>query len=133
MNTMVAVKYDFVMLIDDNPMENLVHRKLMDAHGFANKIQAFETALESLDFLKTASKDELPNVIFLDIIMPGMDGFQFLDEFGKLSEEIQKTCKIILLSSFDSFKELNRANKSKLVKKFLNKPLTAEMLNVVNV
>ena len=133
MNTMVAVKYDFVMLIDDNPMENMVHRKLIDANGFANKIQAFESATESLEFLRSASKDELPNVIFLDIIMPGMDGFQFLDEFAKLGEEVQKNCKIILLSSSDSFKDLNRANKSKLVKKFLNKPLTAEMLSVVNV
>jgi CheY-like chemotaxis protein len=133
MNTMVAVKYDFVMLIDDNPMENIVHRKLLDANGFANKVNAFESAVESLKFLQSASKEELPQVIFLDIIMPGMDGFQFLEEFGKLSEDVQKYCKIILLSSSDSFKDLNRANKSKLVKKFLNKPLTAEILNVVNV
>lgn len=133
MNTMVAVKYDFVMLIDDNPMENMVHRKLMDANGFSNKIHAFESAEESLKFLKTASKEDLPQVIFLDIIMPVMDGFQFLDEFSKLSEEVHKNCKIILLSSSDSFKDLNRANKNKFVKKFLNKPLTAEMLNVVNV
>ncbi len=86
-----------------------------------------------LDFLKSAKSDELPEVIFLDIIMPGMDGFQFLDEFEKLDENIRKRCKVVMLSSSDSFKDLNRANKNKLVRKFLNKPLTIEMLSAINV
>jgi len=133
MNTMVAVKYDFVMLIDDNPMENLVNQKLLDANGFANKVSTFESASASLAFLRSAKPEELPQVIFLDIIMPGMDGFEFLDEFQKMDPEIHKCCKIVLLSSSDSFKDLNRANKNKFVKKFLNKPLTPEILNVVNV
>ncbi|MBL0341563.1 MAG: response regulator [Bacteroidetes bacterium] len=121
------------MLVDDNPLDNLINSQLIETAGFALKINKHESAKETLDFLKNATPEELPEVIFLDIIMPVMDGFQFLEEFEKLGETITKKCKIILLSTSDSFKDLNRANKNRLVKKFLNKPLTVEMLSAINI
>ncbi len=128
-----AVKYALVMLVDDNPMDNMVNGQLIKSSAFANKIKSFEAGKSMLDFLKTADIEELPELIFLDIIMPGMDGFQFMDEFEKLDESIRKKCKVVMLSSSDSFKDLNRANKNKLVRKFLNKPLTIEMLAAINI
>lgn len=127
-----AVKYLNVMLVDDNPMDNMVNGQLITNAGFAKNVNVFETGRDTLEFLKGAAADELPEVIFLDIIMPGMDGFQFLEEFEKLDASIRSRCKVILLSSSDSFKDLNRANKNKLVRKFLNKPLTIEMLAAIN-
>ncbi len=129
----VAVKYKNVLLVDDNPLDNMVNTQLIESAGFALKLNKFESAKETLEFLKNASPEELPEVIFLDIVMPGMDGFQFLDEFEKLGDEITRKCKIILLSTSDSFKDLNRANKNRLVKKFLNKPLTNDMLTAINI
>ena len=129
----VAVKYKCVMLVDDNPLDNLINSQLIGNAGFALKIDKHENAKDTLEFLRNASDDELPELIFLDIIMPGMDGFQFLDEFEKLNENVLKKCKIILLSTSDSFKDLNRANKNRLVKKFLNKPLTLEMLSAIQI
>jgi CheY-like chemotaxis protein len=127
------VKYSTVMLVDDNSMDNMVNGQLITSSGFAKKINTFDSGTAMLEFLKSASHEELPEVIFLDIIMPGMDGFQFLEAFEKLDESILKKCKVVMLSSSDSFKDLNRANKNKLVRKFLNKPLTIEMLAAINI
>jgi CheY-like chemotaxis protein len=66
-------------------------------------------------------------------MMPVMDGFQFLEAFENLNETIQKKCKIIMLSTSDSFKDLNRANKSRFVHKFLNKPLNEQVLGAINI
>jgi CheY-like chemotaxis protein len=128
-----AVKYANVLLVDDNPMDNMVNSQLITQSGFAKKSNCFESAKETLEFLRSADVSELPEIIFLDIIMPGMDGFQFLEEFEKLDASIRTRCRIVLLSSSDSFKDLNRANKNRLVKKFLNKPLTVEMLAAINI
>jgi CheY-like chemotaxis protein len=128
-----AGKYKRVMLVDDNPMDNMVNGQLIESTGFAQKTVTFETARETLDFLKKASADDIPELLFLDIIMPVMDGFQFLEEFEKLDSSITKKCKVVLLSTSDSFKDLNRANKNKLVRKFLNKPLTPEILSAINI
>jgi CheY-like chemotaxis protein len=65
-------------------------------------------------------------------MMPGMDGFGFLDEFDRLDDSIKKKTRIVMLSTSESFKDLNRANQNKYVNKFLNKPLTEAMLNALN-
>jgi CheY-like chemotaxis protein len=65
--------------------------------------------------------------------MPVMDGFQFLDEYEKLPENQRMQMKVILLSTSESFKDLNRANKNPYVRKFLNKPLTIQVLQAINV
>lgn len=132
MNTAVEVKYQTVWLVDDNAMENMVHEQMLDTCAFAGKTRTYQSAADTLRELKSLPAEELPQVIFLDIIMPGMDGFEFLNEFAKLDESIRKKCKIVLLSSSDSFKDLNRANKNPLVRKFLNKPLTPALLAAIN-
>ena len=72
-------------------------------------------------------------VIFLDIMMPQMDGFQFLEAFEKLPEDQRMQMKVVMLSTSESFKDLNRANKNPYVRKFLNKPLTLQVLQAINV
>ncbi len=131
---MNAPRYKNVLLIDDNEIDIIVNKKIIEGEKFAEEVSSAASASEALKMLNaSAGKPTLPDLIFLDIMMPVMDGFAFLDEFEKLPENITKNCKIIMLSTSESFKDLNRANKSRFVYKFLNKPLTEQVLAAINV
>jgi len=127
-------KYPLVMLVDDNELDILVNKKLIESENFSSRLISHQSAQSGIDYLKnTSNPDEIPNIIFLDIMMPGLDGFGFLDEFGKLDDSIKKKSRIVMLSTTESFKDLNRANQSPYCYKFLNKPLTAQVLKALNV
>jgi CheY-like chemotaxis protein len=126
-------KFKAVMLIDDNEIDNLINQKMLEASNLADTIFMHTGAKGALEFLKNIEKLStngvgIPEVIFLDIDMPLMDGFQFLDEFEKLSEYIKNACSIIMLTSSINPQDLAKAKKSNYVKKYINKPLTQEAL-----
>lgn len=128
-------KYKSVLLVDDSEIDNFVNKKLISKTQFAKETVEKLSAKSALEFLskESANPENLPDIIFLDIMMPIMDGFAFLNEFEKLPESVHKKSKIVMLSSSESFKDLNRANSNKYVKKFLNKPLNEKALQVLNV
>lgn len=126
-------KCQAVMLIDDNTIDTFINKKLIESTGFAGTIQSFNDAREALEFLNSSPEHQWPELIFLDIMMPEMDGFQFLSAFEELPNGQKDKIKIILLSTSESFKDLNRANSNPLVRKFLNKPLTADVLRAIHV
>ena len=130
---MSAAKYKIAMLVDDNEIDNFTNKRLLETYNFAAHIIVTGGGKSGIDFLSSCKDEELPNIILLDIMMPIMDGFQFLDEFAKQRDAVKKTCKIVMLSTSESFKDLNRANKSPYVYKFLNKPLSEQMLAAINV
>src|SRR5690349_9646672 len=107
---MSNARYPVVMLIDDNELDNFINKKLLENEKFSDMILVHQSAQSALDELKRIPKDHLPKIIFLDIMMPHMDGFGFLEEFSKLDESIKSTSKVIMLSTSESFKDLNRAN-----------------------
>ena len=126
-------KYKAVMLIDDNEIDNLINQKMLEASNIAETIFMHTGAKGALEFLKNIEKLStngvgLPEVIFLDIDMPLMDGFQFLDEFEKLSDYIKNNISIIMLTSSINPQDLSKAKKSAFVKKYINKPLTQDAL-----
>jgi len=132
LNPEFKTKFKHVMLIDDNPIDNLVNTQLLNKGEFSEKITVMEGPEEALEFIRSCKLDELPDIIFLDILMPVMDGFAFLDEYEKLDKKIIKQSKVVMLSTSDSFHHLNQANKNKLVTRFLNKPLTSEIISAIS-
>jgi CheY-like chemotaxis protein len=135
----VAVKkYHNVMLIDDNEIDNLINQKMIEASDICENIFVHSGAKGAIEFLKNIEKLAkgpldlyLPEVIFLDIDMPLMDGFQFLDEFEKLSDVVKNNCKVIMLTSSLNPQDMSKAKKNKYVLKYLNKPLTQDNLKKI--
>ncbi|MCX6274231.1 MAG: response regulator [Bacteroidetes bacterium] len=132
---MSTPKYDLVMLIDDNELDNFVNKKMIEVESFAGATTIHPSAVSALEYLKKneGAPELIPGLIFLDIMMPEMDGFGFLDAFDKLADAVKAKSKIVMLSTSDSFKDLNRANQNKHVKRFLNKPLSAQVLSALNI
>lgn len=127
-------KYKSVMLIDDCEIETTINEIIIKQAGFAENVFKYSGGTSSLEFfknitlLKDLSKDLLPSILFLDINMPVLDGFQFLDEFDKLSNMLIKEIKIIILSSSANLIDINKAAKYSRVVKFMQKPLTKKHL-----
>jgi CheY-like chemotaxis protein len=133
------MKYYAVMLIDDNEIDNLINQKMIEAASITEHIFTHTGARSAIEFLRNIEKiskiaqDVLPDVIFLDIDMPLMDGFQFLDEFEKLNEDTKKKCKIVMLTSSINPQDVNKSKKYSYVKKYINKPLSQENLEKLDI
>lgn len=122
-----------VMLIDDNDIDNLINSRIMTAHNFAATVDvktSTEGALEALRAMNEESTN-LPSLIFLDLQMPVLDGFAFLEEFEKLSDAVKNNCRIVVLSSSISPEDINRASTNKFVIKYINKPLSEMYLDAI--
>ncbi|MBX2962268.1 MAG: response regulator [Cyclobacteriaceae bacterium] len=135
---MADKKFRTVMLIDDNEIDNLINQKMIEAAAITENIYTHTGAKSAIEFLRNMERLDvadkvLPEVIFLDIDMPLMDGFQFLEEFEKLSNVAKKKCKIIMLTSSINPQDFSRSKKYENVKLYLNKPLSHENISKLEV
>jgi CheY-like chemotaxis protein len=130
-------KYKQVLLLDDNELDNFINEKIIEASHFSERVyltSSGKSALEFLNNLNVTGKESeaiYPEAIFIDINMPMMDGFQFIDNLKTISGDKIKNCKLIILTS--SIYPEDRAKAMTISKDitFLNKPLTEEMLNKI--
>jgi len=123
-------KYKNVMVIDDNQIDLYIAEMVMATTKFAEKVICKGSAKEALDYLKPLHDhaEELPSLIFLDINMPEMTGFDFLGEYQNLPETIRKKCIIMMLTTSLDENDRKQAEKNVFVQRFLNKPLDRDKI-----
>ncbi|MBT30398.1 MAG: hypothetical protein CMO01_12125 [Thalassobius sp.] len=124
-------KFDLVFLIDDDIDDLFIHTRRINKFNFAERLFTFTNAEEALGHLKKADSNtelSLPEIIFLDINMPRMNAWRFLEEFDKLTEKAKNAISIFILTSSSDISDENRAYYNKNVKSFYSKPITNEML-----
>jgi CheY-like chemotaxis protein len=130
-------KYTAAMLIDDNEIDNFISQKMIEECNFAEHIYINTNATSALEFLKNLERlDEkgkalFPDIIFLDLNMPIIDGYQFINEFEKLSKSLISKTKIIILTTSVSPEEVEKCKTYPRIVKFVNKPLSEQILNAL--
>ena len=127
-------KFERVLLIDDNDIDNFINERMITTNMFSKTVIIKNSAESALKFLKDneGNEAEMPQLIFLDLNMPVMDGFGFLEEFEKLSSKVRENAKVIVLSSSISPEDINRASTNQYVVKYVNKPLNEKYLEAIN-
>ena len=131
-----SYRFQKVLLVDDNEIDNFINERILNSSFFAKEVIVKNSADAAMAFLKNHPGNaaaDLPRLIFLDLNMPVKDGFAFLDEYNSLNNEIKKSCSIIVLSASISPEDINRASTNPHVIKYLNKPLSEKYLEAVNV
>lgn len=118
-----------ILLVDDDNIFNFLNTKLLRQSGIADEIHTALNGKEALDLLNNyyTGAFALPDVILLDLNMPVMDGFAFLEAFKKLSLPRQEKVRIIIVTSSDNPKDRARA-KEMGITLYLTKPLSKEIL-----
>ena len=125
-----------VFLIDDSESFNYINVKTMERAGFTQEIKTFESgtaALAHIWKLSPSHPEKFPDMIFLDIAMPIMNGWDFLDSIKNLSDSVLKNCKLFILTSSIDQVDIDHAKKYKMVIDFISKPLTVGKLQSIGV
>jgi CheY-like chemotaxis protein len=124
---------DLVLLVDDNDTDNFISKRIIEITRFARRVEVKSSGKGALDYLKEHQNnpDMIPSIIFLDINMPIVDGFVFLYEFEKFNELVRNKSKVIILSSSDNKRDIDKIVNNNHVIKFITKPLTEVALEEI--
>jgi CheY-like chemotaxis protein len=123
------------MLIDDNDTDNFISKRIIEITQFAERVEVKNSGQDALAYLAAHADDvrRLPRLIFLDINMPVMDGFMFLYEFENLAPTVQERCQVVILSSSDNQRDIDKIVNNQSVVQYITKPLTKPALEGINV
>jgi len=126
-------KLTCIMLVDDNDDDNYFHERAIKQLSLKATVITKNTGQEGLTYLKLQkyNNDPQPDLIFLDINMPGMNGWEFLQEYNQLDKGLQSQAIIIMLTTSQDSKDIEMASSWNFVSDFITKPLTKAKMNAV--
>ncbi|MDD3004397.1 response regulator [Flavobacterium sp.] len=132
------MKLEKVICVDDDPIALLLSKLVLSKAEFTSQVITAENGevalqyLEKPEVIEENEKSQFPLLILLDLNMPVMDGWEFLEQFSKtLYPKHYKKAQIILLSSSIDPNDIERSKTFEMVADFLPKPLTREMLEII--
>ena len=120
-------------IIDDDPIFVYGAKRIMKEMEFCDEILVFNNGQEAIDGLLniTARGEKLPSVIFLDLNMPVMDGWEFLEDFVKIPNHNKDNVVVYIISSSVDPRDVERVNEYKIVHNYILKPITHQDLRNV--
>lgn len=129
---MTQNKLHFIV-IDDSKLDCFIAEKIIRNTGRSETIKSFVQATDALEFITNSpvAADDLKTILLVDIHMPLMNGFEFVEAFEKIPKERKDNYIIYVLSSSINENDLNRVRYYSSVKQFLNKPLTSNTLTTL--
>jgi len=122
-----------ILLIDDDEATNFIHQMVIKQVGCTENVVVKENGAEALEYLTSSidGKYPQPDLILLDINMPRMDGWEFLEEYKNLDDDQLAKTVIVMLTTSLNPDDKDKANVIPVITGFMSKPLTAEMLEEI--
>ncbi len=114
---------DKTVLIDDSEIDLFIHRRFLEVCQFSKELISYKSAEAALEWLRNLNGDSPPNIIFLDLNMPLVDGFAFLKQFALLPEKIIGQAQIVVLTSSNSVTDRQQVFEHKNVIQMITKPI----------
>lgn len=124
-------KLNCILLIDDDELTNLINKMIIEKADCAEKTISVQSGRAALDYLNSKEDDELPNLILLDINMPAMNGWEFIEKYRKTQKPQLKQAVVIILTTSSDPKEEEKAKSMPEINGFKNKPLTHQMMQEI--
>lgn len=126
-------KIDIACVIDDDDIYTFTVKRIIDNSQLANKTLFFQNGKLAIDFFNEYlhQTTSLPDLVMLDINMPVLDGWQFMDQFVKLSPLIKKRIVVYIVSSSIDQRDINKAREYEQISDFIIKPITGAMFRKI--
>ncbi len=123
-------KLDCILLVDDDPDDNFFHQIIINEMNIVHTIEIAKNGIEALAYLKKEDQKP-PDIIFLDLNMPKMNGWEFLEHYKNLDTSQKPKVLIIILTTSANPEHIEKAKEIQDVTGFETKPLTKEMLSKI--
>lgn len=134
MDNLLPLNFESVMIIDDNLIDLYIASRMITKNNFGKKVLQYSSAIEALKYLQENQENipGLPEVIFVDIYMPMMSGFEFMLEYDRLPTALKKHCMVFIISSSVDEQDVAKANRDINILAMEEKPITKEFLSGIS-